>query len=186
MGEKCEKCNTTDGTHLCRCRAGAARGFVDMEWQPVYQVRILHPWPLLDIFLEREGKLEDPNRRSGFGRQNEGPTVNTNQQRPNGSPNPSPIAYSPSMQAQVSGARTRVQPLIQTSRGLTAPRTLRPSRSGLPRKETKKAEQKAAKFERRSWSKESCLEEGIAGMNGYGLWASKARLLSDISGLNKD
>ena len=40
------------------------------------------------------------NRRSGFGRQNEGPNVNTNQQRTNGSPNPSPIAYSPSMPPQ--------------------------------------------------------------------------------------
>lgn len=62
------------------------------------------------------------NRRSGFGRQNEGPNVNTNQQRPNGSPNPSPIAYSPSMQAQNStgvapengNSNTEVQPPPET------------------------------------------------------------------------
>ena len=40
------------------------------------------------------------------------------------------------------------------------------------RKAAKRAEQKAAKFERRSWNEESCLEEGIAEMNGHGLWAS--------------
>ena len=62
------------------------------------------------------------NRRSGFGRQNEGPNVNTNQQRPNGSPNPSPIAYSPSMPPQNStgaapengNSNTEVQPPPET------------------------------------------------------------------------
>ena len=40
------------------------------------------------------------------------------------------------------------------------------------RKAAKKAEQQAAKSERRSWNRESCLEEGIAEINGHGLWAS--------------
>ena len=40
------------------------------------------------------------------------------------------------------------------------------------RKAAKKAEQKVAKSERKSWNRESCLEEGIAEMNGHGLWAS--------------
>lgn len=40
------------------------------------------------------------------------------------------------------------------------------------RKAAKKTEQKVAKSERRSWIRESCLEEGIAEMNGHGLWAS--------------
>ena len=70
-------------------------------------------------------------------------------------------------------ARTKVQVLTQTSKELTALRTLHPSHTRLPRKATKKAAQKAAKFERRSWSRVSRLEEGIAEMNGHGLWASK-------------
>ena len=40
------------------------------------------------------------------------------------------------------------------------------------RKATKKTEQIVAKLERRSWNRESCLEEGIAEMNGHGLCAS--------------
>ena len=40
------------------------------------------------------------------------------------------------------------------------------------RKAAKKAKQKAAKFERRSRNQESCLDEGVAEMTGYGLWAS--------------
>ena len=40
------------------------------------------------------------------------------------------------------------------------------------RKAAKKAEQKAAKLERRSRNQESCLDEGVTEMNGYGLWAS--------------
>ncbi|KAK0514103.1 hypothetical protein JMJ35_003825 [Cladonia borealis] len=40
------------------------------------------------------------------------------------------------------------------------------------RRAAKKAEHKATKFERKSWTRESCLEEGIAEMNGHGLWAS--------------
>lgn len=35
--------------------------------------------------------------RTGFNRQAEGTSLNTNQQRVNGSPNPSPIAFSPTM-----------------------------------------------------------------------------------------
>ena len=40
------------------------------------------------------------------------------------------------------------------------------------RKAAKKTEQKVARFERKSWNRESCLEGGIAEMNGHGLWAS--------------
>ena len=40
------------------------------------------------------------------------------------------------------------------------------------RKAAKKAEQKAAKPERRSRNQESCLDEGVAEMIGHGLWAS--------------
>ena len=45
-------------------------------------------------------------------------------------------------------------------------------KKGSSRKAAKKTKQKVAKFERRSWNRESCLEEGIAEMNGHGLWAS--------------
>ena len=37
------------------------------------------------------------SRRTGFNRQAEGTTVNTTQQRVNGSPNPSPTTFSPAM-----------------------------------------------------------------------------------------
>lgn len=40
------------------------------------------------------------------------------------------------------------------------------------RKTAKKAKQKAANFERRSRNQASCLDEGVAEMAGYGLWAS--------------
>ena len=40
------------------------------------------------------------------------------------------------------------------------------------RRAAKKAERKATKCERESWNRDSCLEEGIAEMNGHGLCAS--------------
>ena len=40
------------------------------------------------------------------------------------------------------------------------------------RRAAKKAENKATKFERKSWTRKSCLAEGTAEMNGHGLWAS--------------
>ena len=81
--------------------------------------------------------------------------------------------------------------LIQTRKDLPALRTLHPWLARLPRKATKKAKQKVAIFEQRSWNQEFCLEGGIVGRNRYELWASKtatskARFPSDISGLNKD
>ena len=48
------------------------------------------------------------------------------------------------------------------------------------RKAVKKAEQKAAKSERTSRNQKSCLDEGVAEMDGHGLWASNDCTLEEV------